>query len=100
MVPSDTALMAIGSPELHAILNEANLTRYGIMIVGMDAYIDDVEPGGFDGWLKRIESHKPPLVVYGPTQGLHTTKLTTWLKTHYQETDVGFPFFSVFRRHE
>lgn len=100
MVSPGTALLAIGSPQIHAILNEANLTRYGIMIVGMGAYIDDKEPGGFEGWLERIESQKPPLVIHGYTSGLQATKLRTWIQNHYREIDVGFPFFSVFQRLE
>ena len=66
----------------------------------MDAYIHDKEPGGFEGWLERIESRKPPIVVYGLTRGFHVTKLRTWIQTHYEGTDVGFPFFSVFQRLE
>ncbi len=81
--PEERSILAFGAPQFNAILEEVNLTRYGIIFSGMDRYIHDREPGGFAAWLQRIEEQEPPVVVWGWTRGYHTAKIRVWLNENY-----------------
>lgn len=60
---ADARLLAIGHPELLVLLHKRNPTRFTFIMRGIREYIDDKEPGGFEGWLRSLDASGAEVIV-------------------------------------
>jgi hypothetical protein len=98
-LPKDVKLLAIGAPELLALLHRENRNRYGFIIRGIDRLIDAETEGGFAGWVARLEADAPEVVAFGQTWGDHVGHLEAWLDRHYQPSNAySFGFDILIRK--
>ncbi len=86
---SNSRILSLGTPQLLALLGERNLTRYGFIVSGIDDLIAARSPGGFRGWLTRLEARDPRVIALGNTTGSHEAQLMRWLRSDYDRERVG-----------
>ena len=67
-LPPDARIATVGAPHVLALTRTRNLTRYGTVWRGIERYIDDRYPGGFQGWLDTL-SRADLLLVDGVHPG-------------------------------
>ncbi len=86
---ADDTVWLVGKSELLFFLHRSNLTRYTTFLRGTDAVIEQLEPGGFDGFLERIRAARPMLIVLARfkrqqwTNGARFERLLDWVHTAY-----------------
>jgi hypothetical protein len=85
----DGTLMSIGTPELLVLTHRRNAHRFLYIVEGIDSFIHDKTPGGFEGWLAEIEKTAPRVIGFKYSPGQHMDRLREWLTGHYHETRVG-----------
>ncbi len=90
-------LVSVGAPEALVLLHRVNPNPYLYIIDGIDNYIDAKTEGGFDGFVRELESLKPGVIAFGPTGGRHTPKLIAWIRSHYSRVKIGPMTFFVRR---
>lgn len=52
-----------GRTEILVLSGLTSASKYFLLDRGKARYLDQVEPGGFDGWLERLKSEPPKIVV-------------------------------------
>lgn len=93
-------ILTIGVPEILVLAGYTNPTRQLNIYNGLDEYIDAVEAGGFEGWLKALKRYDPQVIVTSPWRieaGLTygKIKLSTrrafqdWLEGCFEESSIG-----------
>jgi len=85
----EVKLLSIGVPELLVLLHRKNPTPYVFIINGIDRHIHANVPGGFEGWVKKLEAYKPEVIAFGPTEGTHIFKLMDWVGGRYHQEQIG-----------
>ena len=85
----DARLLAINVPQVPVLLQQTNPSPFLYVFFNFDCWIDDHNPGGFDGWLAQMESFRPEVVVYSYNPCVHMDKLRHWLNAHYQPEQIG-----------
>jgi len=86
----DVKLVSIGAPEVLVVLHRTNLTQYAYIDAGIDRRIHANTPGGFEGWLRELETYDPDVIAYRVKRGsVHIDKLKKWLKSRYHPEKVG-----------
>ena len=79
-------LASVGAPHVMALTGWRNPSRYGFLLVGIDEYIEDTEPGGFVGWARRLLVDAPTKVVLvGQLSGRLVPRLEQLLETYYAQ---------------
>ena len=93
----DIRIASINSPQVLALLHRENPNPYLFITAGIDRYIDAKEPGGFEGWLKGLET-SDVISFFGEGQALlpgdeasteHREELLGWLGSHYHIEKIG-----------
>ena len=69
--------------------------RYPFIDSGIDLYMEQMEHGGFEGWLKRIQRYDPHIVFFEKAGGKKTYKFKDWLKNSYSRIP-GKPRGSIY----
>jgi hypothetical protein len=52
-----------GSTQILVLSGLNNASKYFYLDRGKDQYLDQVEPGGFEGWLERLKSERPKVIA-------------------------------------
>jgi len=75
-----------GLAELLVLSNRANADPHFILDRGKDNYLDEIEPGGFEGWLDRLKGMRPRVVAIDRTKTIdHKAAFSEWLESEYDE---------------
>jgi hypothetical protein len=62
LTPEDK-LFVYGDTEVLVLSGLTNASKYFLLDRGKDLYLDEVEPGGFTGWLDRLKAERPKIIV-------------------------------------
>jgi hypothetical protein len=93
----DIRIASINSPQVLVLLHRENPNPYLFITAGIDRYIDAKEPGGFEGWLRGLET-SDVISFFGEGQALlpgdettaeHRAELLDWLGSHYHIEKIG-----------
>jgi hypothetical protein len=93
----DIRIASINSPQVLVLLHRENPNSYLFITAGIDRYIDAKEPGGFEGWLRGLET-SDVISFFGAGQALlpgdeastqHREELLDWLGSRYHIEQVG-----------
>ena len=58
--------------------------RYHFIDSGIDLYMEQMEPGGFDGWFKRIREYDPQIVFFTKASGKRMKIFKSWLSNNFK----------------
>jgi hypothetical protein len=95
---NDARLLSVGAPEALVLLHRVNPNPYPFIVDGIDNYIDAKTEGGFDGFVRKLESLEPDVIAFGATEGRHTPKLIAWMRSRYRPVRIGPMTFFVRRK--
>lgn len=56
-------MFVYGRTEILVLSGLTSVSKYFLLDRGKARYLDQVEPGGFDGWIERLKSEHPKIVV-------------------------------------
>jgi hypothetical protein len=74
-----------GRTEMLALSGLTNSRKYTNLDHGKDNYLDQVEPGGFDGWFEQLKSDRPKVVMISRIDNVDRKKdLLRWVKEDYE----------------
>ncbi len=95
----DARLVSINAPQVLALLERENPDQYLFTTEGIDRQIAAETPGGFEGWIRRLEAYDPDAIAFfaeaqrqRPESGMtkeHTQQLYNWLNSHYHVEKIG-----------
>lgn len=83
--------LSIGTSQILVLLNATNPNRFVFLATGIDTFIDNNEPGGFDAWIEGVKTYNPDVIGVKNTYGKHIPKLMQWIQTNYHIEAFG-PF--------
>jgi hypothetical protein len=84
MEPGDS-LFVHGQTEILALSGLNNASRHIFLDRGKDLYLDQVEPGGFEGWLARLKETKPKIVAISRLGAVVRRRaLVEWARHDYE----------------
>jgi hypothetical protein len=78
-------IFVYGRTEILVLSRLTNLGKYFLLDRGKARYLDQVEPGGLDGWIDRLKAERPKIVVLdrlGTDEALKP--LEDWVAAEYQ----------------
>ena len=75
-------ILSINVPEALVILNKSNPTPYVFIMRSIGDYTEATEPGGFEGWLARVESVDPTVIFFRPVGEKYDAQIAKWLEVH------------------
>ncbi|HWP43156.1 MAG TPA: DolP-mannose mannosyltransferase [Blastocatellia bacterium] len=74
-----------GTTELLVISGLTNASRHIFLDRGKDIYLDQVEPGGFNGWFERLKSERPRIVALSRLNRVrHKDDFERWVNEDYR----------------
>ncbi len=83
-------IFVYGQMELLVLSRLPNTSKYLFLGRGKDTYLDQIEPGGFDGWLERIRAERPKVIALGRLGPVdQAAKLESLVKYGYVRRDKG-----------
>ncbi|MBI2845759.1 MAG: hypothetical protein HYX86_04345 [Chloroflexi bacterium] len=85
----DIRVASIGAPQVMVLLHRVNPNRYLFIYNGVDRLIAANTQGGFEGWIRELETYSPDLVAFGPTRGFYIPLLLEWLEENYHQVEIG-----------
>jgi hypothetical protein len=75
-----------GHAEILVLSGLTNASKYFLLDRGKDGYLDQVEEGGFSGWLDRLKADRPKVVALDRLKSLgYVQKLEEWVESDYDE---------------
>ena len=75
-----------GTTEVLVIAGLTNASRYFFLDRDKDLYMDQVEPGGFDGWFNRLKAEEPKVVMLSRLRKVRSKKqFAEWVASEYDE---------------
>ncbi len=78
-------IFVYGRTEVLVLSGLPNASKYFQLDRGKDIYLDQVEAGGFRGWLERLKAQRPKLVVYDRLKNTeYLDLLVEWISAEYQ----------------
>jgi DolP-mannose mannosyltransferase len=82
--PGDTMFIH-GKTEILVLSGLTNSRKYTNLDHGKDNYLDQVEPGGFEGWFEQLKSERPKIVTLSRIKGVdHKKILLKWVEAEYE----------------
>lgn len=73
-----------GAPELLVLGKLTNASRHFLLDRGKDAYLDQVEAGGFAGWLERLKAERPKIIALERFANMtHEADFRAWAAAEY-----------------
>jgi len=85
LAPGDN-IFVHGNVEILVLSGLTNASKYFLLDRGKDGYLDQVEAGGFSGWLDRLKAERPKVVALERLKSLgHVRELEEWVETDYNE---------------
>jgi len=84
-----------GRTEILVLSGLTNARKYTNLDHGKDSYLDQVEPGGFTGWLEQLQADRPKIVVVSRSQNLDRKEdFFRWVDADYEMRQAGdFTYF-------
>ena len=74
-----------GRTEMLVLSGLTNSRKYTNLDHGKDNYLDEVEPGGFDGWFGQLKADRPKVVMISRIDNVDRKKdLLKWVKQDYE----------------
>jgi hypothetical protein len=89
VVVPGTTLYALGNPVPLVLTGRANPDRYIYLGSGVAKWRVNHEPGGLDGWRRRILAARPAVVVLAGWRGQRAKKMARWLEQRFVRRRVG-----------
>jgi hypothetical protein len=87
-----------GSTEILVLSGLSNASKYFFLDRGKDQYLDQIEPGGFSGWLERLKRERPKVVALSRTAAVdRLEELQAWIAQDY-DPRIGRIFTYYLRR--
>lgn len=87
-----------GWTEILVLSGLSNARKYTNLDHGKDSYLDQIEPGGFEGWFERLRAERPKIVALFRIKNVdHKDVFLRWVKSSY-ETRQGRVFTYYVRR--
>ncbi|HSF24067.1 MAG TPA: DolP-mannose mannosyltransferase [Blastocatellia bacterium] len=78
-------IYAHGASGVLVLAGLTNASKYYYLDRGKDEYLDQVEPGGFVGWLERLKAERPKVVVLDRlTWSKYASYFEQWVAAEYQ----------------
>jgi hypothetical protein len=78
-------LFVLGSTEILVISGLTSASKYFFLDRGKDEYLDQVEPGGFEGWFDRLKAERPKVVALGRMNSMRRKKyFEEWMSRDYE----------------
>jgi hypothetical protein len=78
-------IFVYGRTEILVLSRLTNLGKYFLLDRGKARYLDQVEPGGLDGWIDRLKAERPKIVVLDRLGADEALKpLEDWVAAEYQ----------------
>jgi hypothetical protein len=78
-------IYAHGASGVLVLAGLTNASKYYYLDRGKDEYLDQVEPGGFVGWLERLKAERPRIVVLDRlTWSKYANYFEQWVAAEYQ----------------
>jgi hypothetical protein len=78
-------IFVYGRTEILVLSGLTSISKYFLLDKGKARYLDQVELGGFDGWLERLKSERPKIVVLGRLgTGDAREPLADWVAAEYE----------------
>jgi hypothetical protein len=85
----DGTFYALGDPSLLVLMQRRNPSPEIYMAAGVDAWVIEHKPGGFDGWTAEIAAAEPDMVVLDSWHGANAARMRTWLRSQFERTRIG-----------
>jgi hypothetical protein len=63
--PAHASIISVEAPQALVLTRRTNPTRHQMFSSGLQDYLDDIWPGGLDGFRRGIVDARPDLVVFG-----------------------------------
>jgi len=84
MQPGD-GLFVHGQTEILALSGLNNASRHIFLDRGKDLYLDQTEPGGFEGWLARLKETSPKIVAISRLGAVERSRaFVDWVRADYE----------------
>ena len=85
-----------GQTEILVLSGLTNASKHFLLDRGKDVYLDQVEPGGFSGWLTRLKAERPKIVVLDRLKSLgYLNQLQAWVDNDYEPREDGIFHYYV-----
>ena len=82
--PGDN-MFVYGRTEVLVLSGRTNISKHFLLDRGKAEYLDQIEPGGFDGWLASVKAERPKIVVLDRLEGGEKVmQLEAWAASDYQ----------------
>lgn len=82
-------LLALGDPAPLVLSGRRNPLRTIYLAAGVDRWVVETTPGGFEGWTAQIAATDPDAIVIGGWTGEYGGPMRAWLRDRYRTLRVG-----------
>jgi hypothetical protein len=73
-----------GRTEILVLSGLTNASKYFFLDFGKDVYLNNVEPGGFDGWFERLKAERPRVVALSRLRQVQRKQeFRNWMDAEY-----------------
>lgn len=84
----DDKIFVHGQTELLVLSGLTNASKYFFLDRGKDTYLNEVEPGGFDGWFERLKADRPKIVGLSRLNAVdYAERFRLWVQNDYELHD-------------
>ncbi|HKS43489.1 MAG TPA: DolP-mannose mannosyltransferase [Blastocatellia bacterium] len=74
-----------GRTEILVLTGLPNSRKYTNLDHGKDNYLNQVEPGGFEGWFEQLKAERPKVISLSRMKGVdHKKELVNWAESEYE----------------
>lgn len=89
---ADALMVSLGAPEVLVLRKVVNPNPYVFVLRGVDARIQDLTPGGIQGFLRTIDAQRPAYIVVGPLTGQYLKEFYAWIASDRFRNESFGPF--------
>lgn len=82
-------VFSLGDPTPLVLMRRASPSPGIFLSSGVDQWIVEHTPGGFDGWRREIRSARPGMILIGGWGGRYTVPMRRWLEQRYTLISIG-----------
>ena len=86
--PGET-VRVLGSPAPLVLMGRRNPSRHIYLSAGIDRWVMEHTPGGFDGWIAEFAADPPDMIVIGGWSGDYVAPTRRWLTANYAPLQSG-----------
>jgi hypothetical protein len=59
------------------------------LAAGVDAWVIEHKPGGFEGWTQEIAAARPDMVISSGWHGSEAARMREWLRSEFERIQIG-----------